>query len=410
MTCIPEQRYRKRWLCRVSVPVAGATLLIFIKYYGEPALKNGNIQEKSTSIAHTGVNNNPITLLNHDTAPEQSDEGFPRLDAPPVCDMKEPAVPDEVKERGNLSQNDESNHEEQIYAEQRENYFPGGIHTAYGLVQFLTAVVCLVISCAVLVCVEKLCRVCRKYGLAALAIVLAISAFAQFIVANINFNKQGATIDRQIAALEQSNWEIVNIATQLKEKGQLIGNMTIKIEMLNISLKEQRDFATKQDEMHKNHVEMLEERCIERINELKDDLTRTVIAEKDEMKRNISQSDTSVQMVKLAQQKEIAYLSIKVKELNQSEQRQQSTIESKNHEIESKNQEIRSKNQEIESKKQEIWSKNQEIESKNQEIWSKNQEIESKKQEYDGKLNTLKAKCTVWQLTKDYISKILDMK
>ena len=414
-TCIPEQRYRKRWLCRVFVPVAGAALLLFIK----PALRS-NIQptevlEEKSRPTTSAVKNDPVDSQNHDTAPEQS---YPLKLSEELrnADVKEPAVHEENGEvNENLSQNDESKQEEQSYAEQRENYFPG-IHTASGF-QFLIAVVCLVISYAVLVCVEKLRRACRKYGLATLAIVLAISAFAQFMSANKSFNKQGATIaakNRQIVGLreklKQSNWEIGNTTTLLKDNRQLIGNTTIEIETLNISQKEHIvdniDFATKQDEMHKNHVEMLEERCIERINELKDNLTRTVIVEKDEMKRNISQSDTSVQELNLkgeAQRKEIAELTIKVLELNETVQR---TIKSKDEEnnwtIKLKDEEIKWKDEQIKRKDEEIkWaikSKDEEIKWKDEQIKRKDEEIKRTIKSKDEEIEQQRAKCTVLQL------------
>ncbi|KAL5483826.1 hypothetical protein EMCRGX_G020241, partial [Ephydatia muelleri] len=143
MTCIPEQRYRQRWLCELP-----------LRSNIQPNDHDTKVLEEKR--AHTGgVKNDSTASLNHgsdDTAHQSINEELHKnSNAAPVCDVKEPAVPEEnggVKEESEkLSQNDERKKEEQIYAERQmkiENYF--SVHTAAGSVQFMLAVVCLVIS------------------------------------------------------------------------------------------------------------------------------------------------------------------------------------------------------------------------------------------------------------------------
>ena len=450
MTCIPEQRYRQRWLRRVFLPITGAALLLFyIKLCSELPLRS-NIQpnDHDTKVleekrAHTGgVKNDSTASLNHgsdDTAHDQSinEELHKNSNAAPVCDVKEPAVPEEnggVKEESEkLSQNDERKKEEQIYAERQmkiENYF--SVHTAAGSVQFMLAVVCLVISYVVLLCVEKLCLSCRKYGLATVAIVLAMSAFSQFFMANKNFNEQGATAKELREEIKHMNWEIGNAITSLGEKDRLIENMSKEIQTLSISLNERildNIKRREQDEMHKNHTKMLEERCTERI---KNETRRKSSIMKQYISRSVETKNTSVQRINElkmkdeTQQNEIANLTKRFKEHQQMMESQQETIESKDNQISGLNNQISGLNNQISSLKNQISGLNNQISGLNNQISGLNNQISglnnqisglknqiySNGQQYSNRQqveecnrerNRLEAHCTIWQLTMYYM-------
>ena len=381
--CIPEQRYRKCWLLATAlVPIIGVALLLFIViFYGKPGLRS-DVQLND---------HDPIASLNHgdDTGHDQSIShplNEELHNAAPVSDVKEPAVPEESggmkEENENLLQNDESKKEEQIYDDlqtKRESYFYE--YTAACLVQFTIAVMCFVISCVVLFCVEKLCPFCRKYGLAAVALVFAMSAFSQFVIANKNYNEQGATIAAIAtlrAEMKQRNWKIGNTTTQLKEKDQLIGNTTKEIQALNISLNEQINLAIGQNEMHKN-IKMLEriqnETMVEKDHKLSE-------MEKIVSQRGKEMNDTSAQLINYLkvnderQQKEIAKLTKGVNELEDS----------------------------IQSQKKDLEYKRKQAENSMHRMDNQRKQAENEKSRCNGELNSLKEICTVtvWQLTKDY--------